>query len=64
MLKIKLKKVIQDKKGNGMSRWLIWGVGLLYLAVAIEQIQKGNMGLGISFIGYFIGNIGLGLAAK
>ena len=29
-----------------------------------EEILKGNIALGVSFVGYFIGNIGLGLVAK
>ena len=47
-----------------MSSYLIWAIGIVYLYVAIEQILKGNVALGVSFIGYFIGNIGLGLVAK
>jgi len=47
-----------------MSSYLIWAIGVVYLWVAIEQITKGNVALGISFVGYFIGNIGLGLVAK
>jgi hypothetical protein len=49
--------------GN-MAQWLIWTVGLVYLIVAIDLFNRGNVGLGLSFIGYFIGNIGLGMAAK
>ena len=47
-----------------MSSYLIWAIGIVYLYVAIEQILKGNAALGVSFVGYFIGNIGLGLVAK
>ncbi len=47
-----------------MSSWLIWAVGIVYLIVAIDLFRKGQAGLGLAFIGYFIGNCGLGLAAK
>ena len=47
-----------------MAQWLIWTVGLVYLIVAIDLFNRGNVGLGLAFIGYFIGNVGLGLAAK
>ena len=47
-----------------MSSYLIWGIGIVYLYVAVELILKGNVALGVSFVGYFIGNIGLGLVAR
>ena len=42
-----------------MSSWLIAIIGVVYLVVAIELVLKGNLGLGIAFFGYSIGNVGL-----
>lgn len=47
-----------------MSAFLIWGVGIVYLIVAVDLLIRGNWGMGLAFVGYFIGNVGLGLAAK
>jgi hypothetical protein len=42
-----------------MNAWLISGIGFVYLIVATKFMIDGRIGLGISFIGYAIGNIGL-----
>ena len=42
-----------------MSAWLIALVGVVYAVVAVDLIVKGNTGLGIAFIGYALGNVGL-----
>jgi len=47
-----------------MSAWLIAVIGVVYLVVAVDLIIKGNMGLGIAFVGYSIGNVGLFIAAR
>lgn len=47
-----------------MSTWLIAVIGVVYLGVAADLIIKGNIGLGIAFVGYSIGNVGLYIAAK
>lgn len=47
-----------------MSAWLIATIGVVYLVVAVDLIIKGNVGLGIAFVGYSIGNVGLYIAAK
>jgi len=47
-----------------MSAWLIAMNGVVYLVVAVALLLKGNTGLGIAFIGYSLGNVGLYLAAK
>ena len=47
-----------------MSTWLIAIIGGVYLVVAADLIIKGNIGLGIAFVGYSIGNVGLFIAAK
>lgn len=47
-----------------MSAWLIAAVGVVYLVVAIDLLVKGNLGLGIAFLGYCLGNVGLYLAAR
>lgn len=46
-----------------MSAWLIAIIGVVYAAVAVDLIIKGNIGLGIAFIGYAIGNVGLTMEA-
>jgi len=46
-----------------MSAWLIAIVGVVYTAVAVDLLLKGNIGLGIAFIGYALGNVGLYLEA-
>lgn len=47
-----------------MSSWLIAIIGVVYLVVALDLILKGNTGLGIAFIGYSLGNVGLCIAAR
>lgn len=47
-----------------MSAWLIATIGVVYLGVAVDLIIKGNVGLGIAFVGYSIGNVGLFIAAR
>jgi hypothetical protein len=46
-----------------MSANAIAFIGLVYTYVAGELIWKGNTGLGIAFLGYAIGNIGLYMEA-
>jgi len=46
-----------------MSAWLIAIVGFVYAVVAIDLIVKGNTGLGIAFVGYALGNVGLYMEA-
>ncbi len=47
-----------------MAAWLIAVSGGVYAVVAVDRIRHGNVGLGIAFVGYSIGNVGLYLAAK
>lgn len=47
-----------------MAAWLIAVIGVVYGIVAADLLYRGNTGLGIAFIGYAIGNVGLYLAAK
>jgi len=47
-----------------MSAWLIAIIGVVYLAVAIDLLFKGQMGLGIAFLGYALGNVGLFIQTK
>lgn len=46
-----------------MSGWLIAFTGCIYAYVSIEQILKGNFGLGIAYAGYSFANVGLYLVA-
>ena len=47
-----------------MSAWLIAVVGIVYTVVAVDLLIKGNTGLGIAFVGYALGNVGLFLEAS
>jgi hypothetical protein len=47
-----------------MASWLIAIIGVVYAVVAYDLLRAGNLGLGIAFIGYSLGNVGLYLAAK
>ena len=47
-----------------MAAPLIAFIGVVYGWVAIDLLRNGNMGLGIAFAGYALGNVGLYLAAK
>lgn len=47
-----------------MSAWLIAIIGVVYAVVAADLLIRGSIGLGIAFVGYSIGNVGLYLAAK
>jgi hypothetical protein len=47
-----------------MAAWLIALIGVVYAVVAFDLIRTGNLGLGIAFIGYALGNVGLYIAAK
>lgn len=42
-----------------MSSWLIAAIGVVYLGVSADLLMKGNTGLGIAFLGYSLGNVGL-----
>jgi len=46
-----------------MAAWLIAAMGVVYAVVSVDLIIKGNTGLGIAFIGYAIGNVGLTMEA-
>jgi hypothetical protein len=46
-----------------MSAWLIAAMGIVYAVVSVDLLTKGNTGLGIAFIGYAVGNVGLTLEA-
>ena len=47
-----------------MASWLIAGVGIVYLIVAVDLFIRGNWGLGIAFLVYCIVNVGLYMEAK
>ena len=47
-----------------MSTWLIALMGVVYFVVACEQFYKGGTGIGIMFLGYSLGNVGLVLQVK
>lgn len=47
-----------------MSGPLIALTGLIYAYVAADQFWKGNVGMGIAYVGYAFANIGLFLLAQ
>ena len=47
-----------------MASWLIAFIGVVYTIVAINLLVTGKVGLGIAFIGYALGNVGLYMEAK
>ena len=47
-----------------MSAWLIAMIGVVYTIVAVQLLFVGKTGLGIAFIGYALGNVGLYMEAK
>jgi hypothetical protein len=46
-----------------MNTYLMGFIAFVYLVVAINFFRNNEIGFGLSFIGYVIGNIGLILAA-
>jgi|DEB0MinimDraft_10_1074344.scaffolds.fasta_scaffold58831_3 hypothetical protein len=42
-----------------MSTWLVIIVTFIYAFVAIDQMNKGNLGLATVYFGYTIANFGL-----
>lgn len=42
-----------------MNAYLIGFIGIVYTLVAIQFFMKGQVGMGISFLGYALGNVGL-----
>lgn len=47
-----------------MASWLIATIGMVYLVIAVNLLMTGKTGLGIAFIGYALGNVGLYMEAK
>lgn len=47
-----------------MSAPLIAIIGVAYLVVAGDLLIKGATGLGVAFLGYALGNVGLYIAAR
>jgi len=46
-----------------MSAWLIATIGVVYLYIGCDLIIKGQVGMGIAYLGYSLGNVGLYLEA-
>ena len=42
-----------------MSSWLIATIGVVYLYIGVDLIVKGQVGMGIAYLGYSLGNVGL-----
>ena len=47
-----------------MAEWLLAAVGLAYLVTAVDLFMRGQPGMALAFVGYFIGNIGLIMAVR
>lgn len=42
-----------------MSGWLVALVGVIYLAVCVDQYRQGNTGTAVMFFGYALANVGV-----
>jgi len=47
-----------------VSSWLIILTGAIYAYIGIEQVVKGNLPMGITYMSYATANIGLYFMAK
>jgi hypothetical protein len=47
-----------------MNSNVILVVGCIYLYVAADKIYRGDIGLGVAFLGYAFSNVGLFIASK
>lgn len=47
-----------------MSSWLVSIVGVIYFLTAMDSFFKQNYGLGVAFLGYSVGCIGLWMQTK
>jgi len=46
-----------------VSSWLIATIGFVYLYIGTDLIIKGQVGMGIAYLGYSLGNVGLCMEA-
>ena len=46
-----------------MNAWLIGFIGIIYAIVAVKFFLQGQPAMGITYIGYAVGNIGLVMLA-
>ena len=46
-----------------MSSWLIALIGIAYFFIGSDLLLTGKTGLGIAFLGYSLGNVGLYMEA-
>ena len=47
-----------------MSEWLLAATGIAYLVTAVDLYLRGQAGLALAFVGYFVGNVGLIIAVS
>jgi hypothetical protein len=47
-----------------MSHTLIALIGVAYIWIGVEQWAKGNMGVGIMFVGYAVAQAGVWMQAR
>ena len=57
------QNVSMKQENVNMASWLIATIGVVYLVVAGDLFIKGQTGLGIAFLGYALGNVGLYMEA-
>lgn len=56
--------------GGGIDRYgvvsgpLIALTGVIYLYVSLDQFWRGNVGMGVAYLGYAFSNVGLYLLAR
>jgi hypothetical protein len=47
-----------------MSSTTILLIGCVYLYIALDKLYRGDIGLGIAFLGWAVSNVGLFMNAK
>lgn len=55
---------VEAIRRTDMTPILIATIGIVYLVIAIDLFMNHKLGLGITFLGYALGNVGLFIAAK
>ena len=53
-----------ERDSGAVSFYLIIFVGLIYLAIAISELAKGNYPMAATFAGYAFSNAGLAVMAR
>lgn len=55
--------MLTTRRRTSVSSWLIATIGFVYLYIGVDLIIKGQIGMGIAYLGYALGNVGLYIVA-